>query len=240
MYDSVRDALFDFNAPLEGVVHWPYQDILGLVTVGIGCLIEPVGLALTVPWLGHPDAGVIRAEWAKVNAMAKGMHFAQYEHASSLRLNDNGVEMLLAARAADFEVTLRKYFANWDTLPADAQLAIMGMAWACGAGFPRTFTNFTRAINARNFTVAAQCAKIREDGNPGIHPRNLAVQLCLANAAAIDTGEDYGTPALYWPGVASDAPQEHHDLASEAADALARFSIDSCGITGHCHKLEAA
>lgn len=240
MYDSARDALFDFNAPLEGVILWPYQDILGLVTVGIGCLIEPVGLALGVSWIGAPDGATIRREWEKVNAMAKGMHFNQYKAASSLRLTNAGVEMLLASRAADFESTLRKYFPDWDTLPADAQLAIMGMAWACGAGFPRTFSNFTRAINARQFDIARQCAKIREDGNPGIVPRNKQVALCLANAAAIDNGEDYGTPALYWPGTVPDAPDEHHTLAGEAQAAVAAFSIDSCGITGHCHELEAA
>jgi|SRR6478609_1545868 len=240
MFKDVSDSLLKFNAPLEGVVAWPYQDILGLVTVGIGCLIEPVGLALPLHWDGSPDAATIRQEWTRVNSLKPAMHFNQYKSASSLRLTDSGVQDLLAHRALDFEATLRKWFPDWDNWPADAQMAALGMSWACGPAFPRTFTNFAHYANVRDWANAAKCAKIREQGNPGIVPRNKQIALCLANAAAIDSPDGYATPALYWPGPVLDAPNPTGEQAEEAAAALAAFSIEDCGLTGHCHELAQA
>jgi GH24 family phage-related lysozyme (muramidase) len=240
MFDDVSKSIYPFNAPLEGVVRWPYQDILGLCTTGIGCLIEPVGLALPIRWEGSPDAATIRREWGQVDRMKPALHFKQYEKASSLRLTDSGVTQLLEGRALDFETVLRKYLPDWDNWPADAQLAVMGMAWACGPAFPRKFTNFARYANARDWVNAAKCAKIKEEGNPGIVPRNKQIALCLANAAAIDSPEGYATPALYWPGPVLDVAQPTIEQAEEAREAYAVFSIDDCGLTGHCHELAQA
>lgn len=245
MHQSVVDALLPFNKPLEGCVAWPYQDILGLVTVGIGCLIEPVDLALPLKWEGNPSAAVIRAEWARVNALPKGMHFNRYRAASTLRLTEAGIVGLLTQRALGFEVVLRKYFPEWDDWPADAQLAVMAMAWACGPGFPKKFLNFARYALDRDWINAAKCAGIKTAGNPGIVPRNAQVQLCLANAAAIDNPGGYATPALYWPGPVLDEAKpnpedmDHYPLVALARNALETFSINDCGLTGHCHDLAA-
>lgn len=243
--DSVVEIFPAFTAPLEGKVLWPYQDILGLVTIGYGCLIEPEGLAAAVQgWLGSPSPGAIAAEWNKVNALPKALHFNRYKGACALLLDESGVDALLQARMQLFEGTLRFYFPDWDSFPADAQLALMAMAWACGAGFPKTFTNFAGFVRKRDWANAAKCAKIREDGNPGVHPRNLQVQLCLANAAAIDDG-DQGTPALYWPGTVRDAVAPDNNPANlplhvVAAQALENFNVYEHGLTGHAHLCEAA
>lgn len=247
---SVIDIFPTFTAPLEGKVLWPYQDILGLVTIGYGCLIDPSALASTVQdWMLEgksdlPTPPQVVHEWGKVKAMPKAMHFARYQDSCRLRLSLAGVDELLQARMQLFEGTLSYYFPDWDTFPADAQLAIMAMAWACGAGFPKAFTNFAGFVLERDWANAAKCAKIREDGNPGIHPRNLQVQLCLANAAAIDDG-DQGTPALYWPNpvrdaVAPDADPANIPLHVQAAAALANFDVYAHGLTGHAHVAEAA
>lgn len=245
----IRDAVVEvfprFTAPLEGCVLWPYQDILGLVTIGYGCLIEPELLAAAVKgWVGSPSPADIVAEWNKVNARPKALHFNRYKDACSLRLTQEGVDALLQERMHLFEATLKHYFPDWDNFPADAQLAIMAMAWACGAGFPKTFTNFAAFVLKRDWVNAAKCAKIREQGNPGVHPRNLQVQLCLANAAAIDDG-DYGTPALYWPNPVRDAIAPASDpslipLHVQAAEAMASFNVYDLGLTGHRHLEDAA
>jgi GH24 family phage-related lysozyme (muramidase) len=224
---------------------WPYQDVLGLVTIGYGCLIEPEALAAAVAgWVGSPSPGAVAAEWNKVNAFPKALHFNRYKDACSLRLTQDGVDALLQQRMQLFEGTLRHYFPAWDSFPADAQLAIMAMSWACGAGFPRTFTTFAAFVLKRDWANAAKCAKIREEGNPGIHPRNLQVQLCLANAAAIDDG-DQGTPALYWPGpvrdaIAPDSNPANIPLHVLAAEAMGKFDVYEHGLTGHGHLAEAA
>ena len=146
----------------------------------------------------------------------------------------------------DFETVLKKYFRDWDSFPADAQLAIMAMAWACGPAFPKTFTNFASFVNKRDWANAAKCAKIREEGNAGIVPRNKQVAFCLANAAEIDDGH-YGTPALYWPNPVTDAVAPSSDakdlplsfLAARAAnEAAAKFSFEQHGCAGR--NLEAA
>jgi GH24 family phage-related lysozyme (muramidase) len=243
--DSVVEIFPKFTAPLEGCVLWPYQDILGLVTIGYGCLIEPEALAAAVKgWVGSPSPGDIAAEWNKVNALPKAMHFNRYKDSCTLRLTQAGVDALLQERMELFEGTLKHYFPDWDRFPADAQLAILAMAWACGAGFPKTFTNFANFVRKRDWANAARCAKIREDGNPGVHPRNLQVQLCLANAAAIDDG-DYGTPALYWPNPVRDAIAPASDpslipLHVQASEAMASFNVYDLGLTGHRHEEELA
>jgi len=248
-YPSVLGALLQFNRPLEGCVYWPYQDILGLETVGVGCLIEPHNLALALPWVGDPTAQTIMLELDKVNAYPKGLHFNRYRDACSLRLDDAGVVQLLETRAELFERELLRGFPGFADWPADAQMAALAMSWAMGAGFWRKFTNFTGFANKRDWHNAAKCAAIRADGNPGIVPRNSQIALCLANAAEIDSPDGYGTPALFWPGHVAPAVPEDADPravplsvhAARAAElALSRFNVEQYGLTGHAHDLLAA
>lgn len=243
IYPQVLDALPRFNRPLEGAIHHPYQDIIGLVTVGIGCLIEPVGLALPIPWVGDPSPSDIRREWVQVNSLPPARHFNQYAAASHLRLTDDGIDQLLETRAHDFEAELRKGFPGWDDFPADAQLGIFGMAWACGPGFWRKFTNFQGFALKGDWLNALRCAKIREQGNPGVVPRNAQVALCLANAAEIAV-PGMTTPALYWPGHVAEAVPPDTDpraiplsvhAARRAELAMARFNVEQYGLTGHGH-----
>ena len=46
MHQSVQNALHDFLKQYEGKVNFMYLDVKGLVTVGIGHLIDPVHMAL--------------------------------------------------------------------------------------------------------------------------------------------------------------------------------------------------
>ena len=45
MRASVKNQFRTFNAPLEGVVKYMYLDIKGLVTIGVGNLIDPINAA---------------------------------------------------------------------------------------------------------------------------------------------------------------------------------------------------
>ena len=51
MWDSVKQGFRAFTLPLEGEIAWMYLDTLGLVTVGLGNLIDPVELALELPFV---------------------------------------------------------------------------------------------------------------------------------------------------------------------------------------------
>lgn len=236
LYQSVLDAFPSVTAKLEGVVLWPYLDVLGLATVGYGCLCDSPAGFTAIKWTPVIADAIELQQRAALKARPKALHYKLYESATTLRMTTAAVDELLDLRALDFAGYMQEhYFPAWDTWPADAQLAAMLMAWACGPAFPHTFTNFTGYCLKRDWVNAAKCAAIRTQGNPGIVPRNAQVQLCLANAAAIDSPDGYATPALYWPGVVQDAPEAVHLSAPAAADALASFNADDCGLTGHCH-----
>ena len=74
MHQSVKTALPGFLKEYEGKVNFMYLDVKGLVTVGIGHLIDPVDMALKLEFGpkggggGAVSAGEITAEWQTVKS----------------------------------------------------------------------------------------------------------------------------------------------------------------------------
>jgi len=208
MRDSVRDAFVGFTAPLEGVVRWLYCDVKGLVSIGIGDLVDPIQLALNLP-LVHPDGtpadrSEIAAEWLRIKnypGAARGGHLL-VQNAAKLRLTDDGVRNLVASKLNANDAFLAHRFPAYGSWPADAQLGILSLAWACGPGF--RFPKLQAALEALDFdTAAVECFMPEEATISGLRPRNKADALLFRNAAAVmKLGLDPDT--LYWP----------HDLAN--------------------------
>lgn len=213
------DKWHEFSAPLEGRVYSMYCDIKGLVTCAVGILIDPISLAMKLPWRLHdtgtspaPDSAPLASHdqvvsgWndLKSNREAlKKLHWKYAAKRNRLRLSSADVDALVKKKLFEFEAFMKgRYFPDWLDFPADAQLAICSMAWACGAGFPATFTNFTRFANKQDWVNAALCAKIREAGNPGIVPRNKHNQTCFRNASIV-IANDMDRDELHWPGEAA-------------------------------------
>lgn len=196
---SVLDVFPSFTANLEGKVPWMYADILGLVTVGLGCLIDPVSLALGLPWK-RPDGsdasnGEVAAEWNRVKhdpTLPKRGHRAA-QKVTTLRLTDEGIARLANDRLRRHEAWFVKTWKDFASFPADAQLAIHSMGWAMGAGFTGKFPSFTRAVTVHDWATAARNCKMREAGNPGLVPRNKR-NVSLLLAAATTTTPDLVTP----------------------------------------------
>ena len=244
MHASVVDSFVAFTQPLEGKVLWPYLDVLGLVTVGYGCLIDPLPLAERISWKlpnGLPASlEAVRADWTRLKArkdLAK-VHFKFAAAVTSIRLTEEGAGDLLRLRAASFEVELKKHLPSWDSFPADAQLCCMSMAWACGPGFPITFKNFAKFANLHDWANAAKCAAIRTEGNPGIVPRNAQNSLCMVNAAA-SAARGLPVDQLFWPQTVPlsgaptvTAPASDDALRMLALQALALHPIDTLGQAG--------
>lgn len=203
---AVLDVWHAFSEPLEGRVHSMYLDVLGLVTTGVGNLIDTAEQAAALPW-HHERTGApatkdeVIAAWRTLKARKElsRLHWKYAAALNDLRLSDGAIDALVSAKLAANAVHLQsKYFRDFASWPADAQLGTLSMAWALGAGFPNTFKNFTRCANVPNWLDAKACCIIRSTGNPGVVPRNRANERCFDNAHTVHVhGLD---PAeLHWP-----------------------------------------
>lgn len=221
------DQYHAFSAPLEGRVPGMYCDILGLITCAIGDLIDtrngvyPTALVESINWTladgSRASVDQVRADWRLLKADCMrfaGLHWKYALAATKCRLTDDEIDRIVKERLAINETAMRKTFPEWDSFPADAQLAILSMCWAVGTGWPAKFGNLTRFVRDQNWELAARldvpadphsnwAGKIREAGNPGVVPRNLKNRFCFLNAATVKaSGSDVAV--LHWPNVAPD------------------------------------
>jgi GH24 family phage-related lysozyme (muramidase) len=219
MYPSVQSRFRSFNEQFEGVVSFMYLDIKGLVTIGVGNLIDPVSAATAIPfrWKNKPgiktpgapaSAADITAEW---NRLKQDQSLAQKGYKAcakitDLEIDDTTMNKLINQRLTGNESYLkrRKWCADYDSWPADAQLGLLSMAWAMGPAGPEVyhFNTFMDACSKMDFDTAANNCKMSEAGNPGVVPRNVADRQLFSNAAAVLAGEkdfDYKRETLYYP-----------------------------------------
>ena len=206
MHASVSAIFPEFSRRFEGYVHFMYLDIKGLVTIGIGNLIDPEASAHDLPFTDKVTGAratpeQIGAEWRKIKHMpelAKKGHRA-CEPITELRLSDEAIASLVRRRLAGNEALIKKTFHDWDQWPADAQLGVLSLAWAVGAGFSAKFPKFAAACHARDWAGAAEHCKLREAGNPGVIPRNQANLMLFGNAREVVT-QKLDTSGLFYPG----------------------------------------
>ena len=202
MKRSVREAFTSFSSDLEGVVPWLYLDVKGLVTTAIGNLVDPLMYAVTLPWVrptGEPatreeivaawNAVKNRPELARLGFRVAGQY-------TTIRLTPLGVQEVVMSKLAQMEKYLQKRFPEFESWPADAQLATLSMAWACGPAF--RFATLEQALKDKDFATAAASCQINATGNPGVIPRNKANAQLYRNAAQVQTGM-FDPDALYWP-----------------------------------------
>jgi GH24 family phage-related lysozyme (muramidase) len=207
MHESAAKIFPKFSEGFEGRVLYPYLDQDGLVTVGIGCLVDPVELMFSLPWTllgaGAPSHAEVLRQWSYLKAQTRlakiGAKYAQ--GATTLRLTDADVDALLVSRMTQNEAELIRYFPRFATFPGDAQLGIHSMAWAMGAGFPKEFPHFTRAAISGDWATAkAECQIAGEKQNRGLVPRNLADHMCFENASRVIANPGaLRVTETYWP-----------------------------------------
>ena len=133
----------------------------------------------------HED---IRAEWQAVKAntsLAKAGALSA-GRVTKLGLSVAAREALVERRLAQNETSIMRlaWAAKWVTWPADAQLGIMSMAWAMGAGRFAAFPNFRAAMTAGDFAGAAQHCNMSDKGGD-ISRRNHANVMLFRNAAQV-------------------------------------------------------
>jgi GH24 family phage-related lysozyme (muramidase) len=200
---AVADAFPAFTESDEGRVASMYQDVKGLVTVADGDLVDPISLAMNLPWChgGNPsdpaDDAAIIAGWEAVKAMPPGLSWKAYVGATDLRLTPQAIDQLVRTKCNENEATLAQRIPNWALLPADAQLGVLSMAWACGPWFD--FPKFMAALKVADFATCAVECKMSAQGNPGLVPRNAQDQRLFEAAAQAALG-GWDFDKLYgWP-----------------------------------------
>lgn len=190
MKESAKKVFEVESVRLEGYVPFMYLDVKGLVTTGIGNLIDPMPLGGNLPWRRKTTKELATqseysSEWQLIKnttTLAKHGHRAA-SGLTKLYLEKEDVYTLVAQVRDRFYGILKVRFPEIDSWPADAQLATMSMAWACGPWF--RFANLEAALRAKNFRGAAASCAINTTGNPGVRPRNvmntslyITAQLC--------------------------------------------------------------
>jgi GH24 family phage-related lysozyme (muramidase) len=219
MFPAVQSNFPAFSAKFEGRVAFMYLDVKGLVTVGVGNLVDPVTEAQALPFRfrnkpgiaapGSPATpGQIAAEWQtlKNDPSLTTRGFKACEPITQLELSDDAIDSLILDRLTKNEGFLKRqqWFQGFDSWPADAQLGLLSMAWAMGPGGPGGFPNFRSACQRLDFNSAAAECRMNEAGNPGLVPRNNANVTLFSNAAIVLAGAsqaDLERANLYYPRV---------------------------------------
>jgi hypothetical protein len=169
-----------------------YTDVKQLVTIGVGNLIDPVGAALHLPFVHRSDNSLaspseIAAEWSTIKRHTELAHegYQAAGRIATLMLTDGSIDVLVRQKLLENETYLKKTFLEWEAWSADAQLAILSMAWALGAGFTRIFKSFSACCDKQDWIGAAANCSINSKGNPGIVPRNIANYSLLTSAQTV-------------------------------------------------------
>jgi hypothetical protein len=217
MWPSVQANFWTFSRQFEGYVPYMYLDIKGLVTVGVGNLVDPVEAAQALPFQFKNQPGIaapgsaatadqIAAEWAtlKNNPSLASRGFTACEPITQLELSDDSINTLVLTRLSQDESFLKRqqWFSKFDTWPADAQMGLLSMAWAMGPAGPGAFPNFRAACQNLQFSVAAAQCRMNEAGNPGVIPRNRANFTLFSNAAVVvasGVSGGFQSASLYYP-----------------------------------------
>ena len=141
--------------------------------------------------------------WTKVkrqNEVVPG--FAQkgggaYANLTNITLDLDGIRNLFNGTADRFNATLVKHFPDFESWPADAQLAtLFGMSWALGPDFPAHFPQFKAAALKRDFDAAGAASKFQGVAGQKRNPENAQM---FANAAQVErSGAD--PEVLIFPG----------------------------------------
>src|SRR5580704_10251571 len=111
MWPSVQAYFHAFTTQFEGCVPHMYLDIKGLVTVGVGNLVDPVEAAQALPFQFKNQPGIaapgsaatadqIAAEWTalKNNPSLASRGFTACEPVTQLELSENSIDTLVLTR----------------------------------------------------------------------------------------------------------------------------------------------
>ena len=206
MHKSVRQKLPEFLKRYEGKYNHMYLDKKGLVTIGIGFLIDPVDEALKLQYRtkggGTVGNAEVKAEWEKVKERKDLINKGGPAFASitTLELSDQGIRTLFIKKseaAAKWYVNnavAKKYYGEFNSWPADAQMALLGIAWGIAPIPQFGWRALPEACKREDWMKAAEECRIK-DAPVG---RNRGHKLMFQNAYYVRENKS-DISKLWWP-----------------------------------------
>jgi GH24 family phage-related lysozyme (muramidase) len=145
---------------LEGAVAWMYLDLKGLVTVGVGHLLETPEEAATLPFrvrvTGEPASpGLVRADWLRIKNAKPAMLARYYRQFSTTGLSSAAIDQALASNIEIHwhgVLAARPECANF---PEPAQQIVAEMAFALGVSGLLAYKKMLAAMALGDWETAA-------------------------------------------------------------------------------------
>lgn len=152
----------------RGPINWMYPDSLKLPTTGIGSLLgTQSGLnnaALDMPWRWKnrhwASRGEKQAEWVRLRDLGIRGDGYVYESHALLFLDQTDVQIDFGDRTLAKEKAVAGFLPGFGTLRADAQLAVMSIAWNTGEHVfdptsPKYWQSLTVPLKAGDYVGAS-------------------------------------------------------------------------------------
>ena len=202
MHQSAQNQIIDHLSVFEGVVPYMYLDVRGLVTTGIGNLLDPLSTyGRKVRFYRRSDLGFateaeVKAEFALVKSKcvpgggAPQRAFAVYtafEPLTKLRVYPEDIKAAVLVSLAAQETWIRSQLGrDYDLLPADVQVMLVQMGYA--GSLKSRLPELGPPLKKRDYLAARQYAFLSnaQFGQKGYGDYNAAFKLMLVNAWIVE------------------------------------------------------
>ncbi len=193
MHHCVAAAFYEEAKKYEGETSWLYFDTHHppLATTGIGNMID-AGSKLTkygrdLPWRFSDGTPATRAQIGHEYSRLKALGWSKrggyaYKAEADLFLEPSQLAVMASEKLNDMAKTLTAQFRrSWRDWPADAQLALLNMAWNMGPNFLAGWPNLFSSLKQLDFVAASKNCEIG-----GVKTRrNTADKRLFLNAAKV-------------------------------------------------------
>jgi hypothetical protein len=224
MHPSAKEQIVEYLTEFEAYATWMYLDSRGLVTTGIGILLDPYekyGGAL--PWNQwydkvtlQPvrDEGEVKAEFQMIKSKngPKGVpvyskdpaqNFANYktfEPITRLRASEANLKNAVNNIVSQKEAACRQYFGpDYDRYPADVQVVLTQMSYAGGLlARKHELLPFLAAhdwLGAQEYTYLTNATQ----GKAGYKKYNACLRQLMMNAHIVESCSELSTPNITMP-----------------------------------------
>ncbi len=197
MRESVKQGFLPFATRFDPLVSWMYLNRAGNVVTALGCSLEPITLALELPWVlrdGKQPAeeNHIAGDWLRIKRNRILAHKGPTGSApyTNVELTQEGIERLVIKRLYELEQRFADAgFVDFDDWPADVQLAGLSMAWLDADLFEH-FPKWSKAMKQGAWRLGAKECFFRTTHHHELVGRNWAHRKLLLSAALADVPKE--------------------------------------------------